>query len=341
MKIEHTYILYFYLLIAFFVLVFWRFRVWRKKKLHAFADTKLWEEIIPLRSPKKAAWKFSFFILSLAFLIFAMANPLVGSKIKKAERKGVELMLCLDISNSMLANDIKPSRLQNAKQSISQLIDRLEGDKIGLVIFAGDAYKQLPLTNDYAAAKIFLQSIHPRLIRTQGTDIAKAIDLALSSFPEKTNTDKAIIIISDGEDHEGNAEESAAIAHEQGVKIFTLGMGLPEGAPIPEKINNQVVFKKDNDGKTVISKINEQMLQDIAKIGDGIYIRANNNRSALDILFDEIRKMEEKSFDSIDYSDYESRFQYPLAISFILLIISILIPERKGKYASKFNVFKE
>jgi Ca-activated chloride channel family protein len=340
MKIEHTYILYFYLLIAFFVFVFWRYRIWRKKKLRAFADTKLWDEIIPLRSPKKAAWKFSLFLLSFAFLLFAMANPLIGSKIKKAERKGVELMICLDISNSMMANDIKPSRLQNAKQSISQLIDRLEGDRIGLVVFAGDAFKQLPLTNDYAAAKIFLQSIHPGLIRTQGTDIAKAIDLALSSFPE-TNTDKAIIIISDGEDHEGNAEESAAMAHEQGVKIFTMGMGLPEGAPIPEKINDQIVFKKDNDGKTVISKINEQMLQNIAQTGDGIYIRANNNRSALDLLFDEIRKMEEKTFDSIDYSDYETRFQYPLLISLILLISSILLPERKGKYAEKFTLFKE
>lgn len=340
-KLEHTYILYFLLIIPFLVFIYWSLLRWKKRKLKAFANEQLWEELMPLRSIKRSKWRFTFYSLAFIFMIIAMANPLIGSKIKKAKQKGVDLMICLDVSKSMLANDIKPSRIKNAKRAINQLIDKLEGDRIGLVIFAGEAYKQLPLTNDYAAAKLFLSAVYPNMIKTQGTAIALAIDKAISSFDLESNSDKAIIIISDGEDHEGNAETTAASAQELGIKVFTLGMGLPEGAPIPEINGNNLQFKKDNNGKTIITKINEEMLQKIASKGGGTYIRANNTSSGLDLLFKEINKMEEKTYDTIDFTDFESRFQYPLFIALLFLILSILIPERKGKLSGKITLFDE
>jgi len=340
-KLEHTYILYFLLIIPFLVFIYWSLLQWKKKKLKAFADEQLWEELMPLRSIKISKWRFFIYSLAFVFMIIAMANPLIGSKIKEAKQKGVDLMICLDVSKSMLANDIKPSRIKNAKQAIYQLIDKLEGDRIGLIVFAGEAYKQLPITNDYAAAKLFLSAVYPNMIKTQGTAIALAIEKAVSSFDLESNSDKAIVIISDGEDHEGNAEIAATDAQNLGIKIFTLGMGLPEGAPIPEINGNNIQFKKDNNGKTIITKINEEMLQKIASNGGGTYIRANNTSSGLDILFQEINKMEDKTYNTIDFTDFESRFQYPLFISLLLIVLAIIIPERKGKLSGKITLFDE
>lgn len=340
-KLEHTYILYFLLIIPFLGFIYWSLLQWKKKKLKAFADEQLWEELMPLRSIKRSKWRFFIYSLAFVFMIIAMANPLIGSKIKEAKQKGVDLMICLDVSKSMLANDIKPSRIKNAKQAIYQLIDKLEGDRIGLIVFAGEAYKQLPLTNDYAAAKLFLSAVYPNMIKTQGTAIALAIEKAVSSFDLESNSDKAIVIISDGEDHEGNVEIAATDAQNLGIKIFTLGMGLPEGAPIPEINGNNIQFKKDNNGKTIITKINEEMLQKIASNGGGTYIRANNTSSGLDILFQEINKMEDKTYNTIDFTDFESRFQYPLFISLLLIVLAIIIPERKGKLSGKITLFDE
>jgi Ca-activated chloride channel homolog len=340
-KLEHTCILYFLFIIPFLVFIYWSLLRWKRKKLTAFADKQLWEELMPLRSVRRSKGRFILYSLAFVFVIIAMANPLIGSRIKKAEQKGVDLMICLDISKSMLASDIKPSRIKNAKQAIHQLIDKLDGDRIGLVIFAGEAYKQLPLTNDYAAAKLFLSAVHPNIIKRQGTDIALAIEKAVSSFDLENNSDKAIVIISDGEDHEGNAEIAAADAKDLGIKVYTLGMGLPEGAPIPEINGNNIQFKKDAEGNTIITKINEKMLQDIASEGGGTYIRANNTNSGLELLFQEINKMEEKTYDTIDFTDFESRFQYPLFIALLLIVFNILIPERKGKLSGKIKLFEE
>jgi Ca-activated chloride channel family protein len=287
--------------------------------------------------------KFIALMVALAFLILALARPQTGSKLEKGKRKGVELMILLDVSNSMLAEDIKPNRLERAKQAISKLIDRLENDKIGLIVFAGKPYNQLPITADYAAAKMFLTTVSTDIVPEQGTAIGAAIDMALKSFNFQDKTkNKAIIIISDGENHEDDAVEAAKTAADNGVYIHTIGMGLPEGSPIPlYKSGVAIGFKQDADGKTVVTKLDEQMLQEIASAGKGIYVRANNTEVGLNKIFDEIDKMQKKEFDAKIYSDYEDQFQFFIAIALLFMISEVFISERRSKWLRKLDIFGE
>jgi Ca-activated chloride channel family protein len=240
----------------------------------------------------------------------------------------------------MLAEDIKPNRLQRARQAISKLVDDLRNDRIGIVVFAGKAYTQLPITTDYAAAKLFLSTINTDIVPSQGTAIAEAIRLSTESFSENDH-EKAIIIITDGEDHEGDAIVAAEKALEKGIRVYTIGMGLPEGAPIPvyDKYGNQQGFKKDLSNNTVVTKLNEQMLRQIAAAGEGEYVRANNTQAGLGFIFDEINKLEKTAFESRVFSDYEDRFQYLIAIAIALLIIEFVILERRGKRLRNLNLF--
>jgi Ca-activated chloride channel family protein len=250
-------------------------------------------------------------------------------------------MIALDISNSMLAEDIQPSRLERAKQAISKLVDRLSNDKIGMVVFAGEAFIQLPITTDYASAKMFLSTINTNMIGVQGTAIGSAIEKSIVSFTPESETNKAIIVITDGENHEDDAVEKASQAVEKGIYVHTIGMGLPKGAPIPIKANNGTrEYKKDQSGNVVVSKLNETMLQQIASAGNGIYIRANNTEVGLNALFDELNKMEKKEFEVESYSDYEDRFQYFIALSIFFLILEFIILNRRNKLFKDVNIFK-
>nr|NQU94044.1 VWA domain-containing protein [Bacteroidota bacterium] len=287
------------LMIPVFIIVFVLFLAWKKRTLNRFGDSSLLLRLMPDKSRTKSTLKFMLLLFAYLLLIIGLANPQIGSKLEKIERKGIDLVIAIDVSNSMLAQDIKPSRLIRAKQAISKLVDKLKNDRIGIVVFAGNAYTQLPITTDYSAAKLFLSTVSTDIVPTQGTAIAQAIQLATDSFDENDHN-KAIVIITDGEDHEGDAVEASKKATELGIHVYTIGMGLPEGGPIPtyDRNGNQVGFKKDLKNNTVITKLDETMLQQIASAGNGKYVRANNSQSGLSIIFDEIDNMEKTEFES-------------------------------------------
>jgi Ca-activated chloride channel family protein len=314
---------------------------WKRKALKRFGTISVINRLIPDFSKERTIIKFIFLIIAYVFLIIGLANPQIGSKLVKGERKGIDIIIALDVSNSMLAEDIQPNRLEKAKQAISKLIDKLKNDRIGIIVFAGKAYTQLPITSDYAAAKMFLSTIDPTIVPVQGTAISEAIRLAVKSFNDE-NHNKAIIIITDGEDHEGQAIEETKQAVDAGISVFTIGMGLPDGSPIPlYNGNKRLGYKKDNNGNTVVTKLNESILQQIASKGNGIYVRANNTSAGLRTIFQKINKIEKKEYESRVFSDFESRFQYFIGISIILLIIELLIVERKSKWSGKIKLFQE
>ena len=280
---------------------------------------------MPEYSNGKLILKFILVLFSYTFLVIAIAGPQTGSRLEEVKRKGIDLMIALDVSNSMLAEDIKPDRLERSKQAISRLIDKLEGDRIGIVVFAGKAYMQLPITSDYGAAKMFLSTINTDIITIQGTVIADAIEMASSSFGE-SKRNKAIAIITDGEDHEGNVLEQAEVAAKKGIRIYTIGMGSPDGAPIPIYSGNiRTGYKKDREGTTIISRLDETLLQRIASVGNGIYVRANNSETGLQKIFEEINKMEKSEIENRQFSDYENRFQYFLALCLIFLVLELVV----------------
>jgi len=339
-RFEHIELLYALLLIPVFIILYLVMNYWKRRAISRFGDTQLMNRLMPQRSNVRPLIKFLFVLFAFGFLVIAVANPQIGSKLEKAQRKGIDLIIALDVSNSMLAQDIKPNRLQAAKQAISNLIDKLQGDRIGIIVFAGHAYTQLPITSDYAAAKMFLSSISPDIIPIQGTAIGEAIALSMNSFSEDDHN-RAIVIISDGENHEGDALEQTQEAIDKGIRIYTIGMGLPEGGPIPNYTNGQLTgYKKDKDGNIITTRLNETMLQQIAATGEGYYVRANNSQAGLNKIFEEIDKLEESEFESQIFSDYEDRFQYFIAIALLLLITEFIIVERKSKWANRIKLFE-
>jgi len=313
---------------------------WKQKALKIFGEKELLKTLTPSYSKLRIKIKNTLTVLIFIFLIIAISNPQIGTKMEEVKRKGVDLMIAIDLSNSMLAEDIKPNRLERAKQAISRLIDKLEGDRIGLIVFAGEAYVQLPITTDYSAAKLFLSTINTKIVPTQGTEIAKAINLGIESFDLRNTQNKAVIIITDGESHDEKAIETTKKASQLGIVVHTLGMGLSKGAPIPiyNKYGTQTGFRKNKEGNTVISKLNEDLLQEIAYTGKGTYVRANNSRAGLSALFNEINKMEKKEIGTIVFSDYKDRFQLFVAITLILLLIDLILLEKKGvKYLNFYK----
>jgi Ca-activated chloride channel family protein len=339
-RFEHTEILYALLLIPALAILFGWMLYWKKSALKKFGQWEIIHRLLPGVSTARLITKFVVLMLAYAFLVVGLANPQIGSKLIEGERKGIDIMIALDVSNSMLAQDIKPNRLERAIQAISKLIDNLGNDRIGIVVFAGNAYVQLPITTDYSAAKMFLSTINTKIVPTQGTAIGKAIELAIESFDDETHS-RAIIVITDGENHEDNAQKAARDAADKGIKVYTIGMGLPDGTPIPEydQYNRQIGYKKDRQGNTVVTKLNESMLQQIASAGNGVYVRANNTRAGLSKVFEEINALEKTEFESKMFSDYEDRFQYFIALSLIFLIIELLIFERRSKWLSKIDLF--
>tara|TARA_B100000953_G_scaffold299627_1_gene300113 strand:+ start:422 stop:1369 length:948 start_codon:yes stop_codon:yes gene_type:complete len=307
---------------------------WKSKAFKSFGEGLVKKGLIPFYSKSRENLKFLLIFLCITSMIIGISNPQIGTKMEEVKREGVDLMIALDLSNSMLAEDIKPNRLERARQAISRLIDKLEGDRIGLIVFAGDAYVQLPITTDYSAAKLFLSTVNTNIVPSQGTAIGKAIDLSIRSFDMENGQNKAIIIITDGENHEDNALEQAKLTNEKGVLVHTLGMGLSKGGPIPiyNKYGNNTGYRKDKEGNTIISKLNEQMLQDIASSGGGTYVRANNTQAGLSTLFSEINKMEKKEIGTMVFTDYKDRFQLFLSIALLLLFFDLILLSRKNKW---------
>ncbi len=332
---------FWFLLIALlFIVLYFLYNSWIKRSINKFGNKKQLEGLMPGISNLKPVYKFTLVKLGLIFIVIGLADPQVGSKLEKIKREGIDLMLVLDVSNSMMAEDIKPNRLERSKMAISNLVDQLEGDRIGIIIFAGHAYKQLPLTTDYSAAKLFLSAVDTKIVPTQGTAIGEAIEMASYSFDEEEHN-KAIIVITDGENHEDDAVSEATKANDNGIKVFTIGMGLPDGAPIPiyNSYGNRTGFKKDRQGKTVVTKLNEDMLRQIAAAGEGAYARANNGSTGLRKIFDEISQIEKKEIETKQFTDYEHRFQIFIFIALLILILELLINNKKSRWASKFDFF--
>lgn len=339
-RIAHTYYFYLLLLIPVFSLLLVYFLLWRKKAFNRFGEKSVIAQLMPEFSNGKLVLKFILIMIAWTFLVFAVSDPQTGSKIEKVQRKGIDLMIALDVSNSMLAQDIKPSRLERARQAISRLIDQLEGDRIGIIVFAGKAYTQLPITTDYAAAKLFLSTISTNSVPVQGTAIADALALASNSFGE-SNHNKAIVIITDGEDFQGDVLEETEKAVKSKITIYTIGMGLPEGAPIPNMNGNlQTGYKKDREGNVIISKLDETLLQKVSSLGNGIYVRANNSEAGLDKIFEDINKIQKSEIESRQFSDYEDRFQYFIALCLIFLIFEMFVFDKKNQWFNRFKPFE-
>lgn len=338
-RFAHPELLYLLIVIPLLI-VFYVIMVGRKKKAIAeFGNPELLKPFMPLLSYKRGIWKFVMLMMALLFVIAGVAGPQFGSKLQQVKKKGVELMIVLDVSNSMMAQDIKPSRLEKAKMAISRVVEKLSNDKIGLIVFAGDAYVQLPITTDYSSAKLFLSSIDTDIVPVQGTAIGTAIDLAARSFTPETETSKAIIVITDGENHQDDALAAAKAAREKGITVHAVGMGLDQGGPIPEK-GNPGQFMKDGQGNIVISKLDEATLREIAKAGEGLYVRASNTDVGLTQLLDEVNRMEKTLLEERVYSDYAEKYQYFLILGLFFILLEFMILGRKNKHLMKINIFK-
>ena len=309
----------------------------RKKALKKYGNPVLIAQLMPEVSTKRQHWKFWILLAAVSVLIFVIAGPQFGSKLETVKRQGVEIMVCLDVSNSMLSEDVKPNRLERAKQMLSRMVDSFTDDKVGLIVFAGEAFTQLPITSDYISAKMFLSSITPSMVSTQGTAIGAAINLALRSFTPNESSSKTILIITDGENHEDDAVKVALSAAEKNIQVNVVGIGTPQGAPIPVGSGNN--FMKDGSGNVIVTQLSEQMCQDIAAAGKGIYVRADNTNTALRTLQNEIDKMDKADLDSKVYSEFDEQFHTLAWIVLALLLIEFIIMERKNRVFSKVKLF--
>ena len=319
--------IYLYMLLAVPALVLLRLALWRirKKKLNALGDYALLKQLMPDVSKYRPTVKFYLLVAAYTMLVLLLARPQMGSKISREKRNGIEAIICLDISNSMLAQDVVPSRLDKSKMMIENLIDNFTNDKIGLVVFAGDAFVQLPITSD------------PSLIATQGTDIARAIDMATKSFTKQDKVGRAIIVITDGEDHEGGAKEAAAAAYKKGINVFVLGIGDPKGSPIPMANGG---YMTDSRGETVMSALNTQMCREIAQAGSGTYIHVDNTSDAQEDLNEGLAKLQRGETDSVIYSEFDEQFQAFGILVILLLIIEVCLLEVKNPTLGKIKLFK-
>lgn len=333
--------LYLYLLIVIPVLVIFYFysNYRRKKRLRKYGDMRLLQFLMPEVSKYRPDVKFWLTLAALMLLIFTLAQPQFGSKMETVKRKGIETVVALDISNSMLAQDVSPSRLDKSKKMISRLMDTFDNDKVAMIVFAGEAFTQLPITSDYVSAKMFLETISPSLISTQGTDIRAAIDLAMKSFTPNEGVGRAIVLITDGENHEGGAVEAAQEAAKKGIHVFVLGVGLPDGSPIPAGSNNE--FRRDKDGNVVITRLNEDMCREIARAGKGVYIRVDNTNNAERALNAEINKLAKADVETQVFTEFNEQFRVLAWLALILLAVEAMILNRKNPLFRNVKLFKQ
>jgi Ca-activated chloride channel family protein len=338
---EPTYFIYLAIIpvvFVLFLLVLW----WKKRTQKQFAEKGLIEKLSPEKSTFKAFLKITAICLGLAFLIISLANPKMGTKLETIKRQGVDIVFALDVSKSMLAEDIAPSRLDKAKQIITRIIDKLGSDRIGVIIYAGNSYPLLPITTDHAAAKMFLQNADTDMVSSQGTAINDAIGRGITYFDNDDQTNRFLFIVSDGEDHEEDEISLASEAVEQGIKIYTIGIGTEKGGPIPIRENGKVItYKKDNQGEVVITKMDPQVLQTIADEGKGKYINGNNTQKTIEIVEDLLLKAEKSEFETKQFADYKDQFQWFIAFGLFFLIADVLLLEKKTKWIQKLNLFNK
>ena len=328
--------LFLYLLLLFAVGVYFYASYRRKSALRKYGDPELLSALMPEVSSHRPQIKFWLTFVAMCFMVLLIARPQFGSKVETVKRHGIETVIALDISNSMLAEDVAPNRLEKSKNIISRLVDSFEDDKVGLIVFAGDAFIQLPITSDFISAKMFLESINPGLITRQGTNIKAAIDMATRSFTPNEGVGKAIIIITDGENHEGGATEAAKAAAEKGMSVYVMGVGSLEGSPIPTGSND---FRRDKEGNVIVTKLNEKMCQEIAAAGNGVYIRIDNTNNAQKILQKEIDKLAKADIETAVYSEYDEQFQAVAWIALVLLLLEMLLMVKKNPKFKGLNLF--
>ena len=331
--------LYLLLIVPFLVVFYLYTNYRRRKRLRQYGDPELMAHLMPNVSKYRPDVKFWLVTAALVMVIFMLARPQFGSKMETVKRQGVETVVALDISNSMLAQDVTPSRLEKSKKLVSRLVETFNNDKVAMIVFAGEAFTQLPITSDYISAKMFLETISPSLITTQGTDIRGAIGLAMKSFTPNEGVGRAIILITDGENHEGGAVEAAQQAAEKGVRVFVLGVGSPDGSPIPVEGTND--FRRDKDGNVVVTKLNEQMCQEIAKAGNGMYVRVDNTNNAERALNAEINKLAKADVETQVYTEFDEQFDVLAWLALVLLAVDVMLLNRKNPLFKNVKLFKQ
>jgi len=336
-RFENPQYLYLLLLIPAFAFLQLYLSMRRQKAIKRFGNPELMEQLMPDVSQFRPVAKYYMLLLALIVIILMMATPQFGTKLQTIQRKGIELMIALDVSNSMNAVDIEPSRLERSKQAISRLTDLLKNDRIGLVVFAGQAFVQAPITSDYASVKMFLSSVNTNTVPVQGTAIGAAINMSLASFSAQEDINRAIIVITDGENHEDDPIGAAKNAAENNVLVYTVGMGTTKGVPIP--LGGQGNFLRDKDGNVVVTKLNEEMMIQIAKAGNGEYIPANNIRAGVNQLVDKLSELGKSELESKVYTDFEVQYQFLAIIALIILIGELLILERRNRFLRKIELF--
>lgn len=332
---------YLYLLFLAPILIggFIALNIKKKKDVQKLGQLALVKRMMPELSLKRSYLKFWLVLVALALGVIVLARPQFGTKVEKVERKGIELVIAIDVSNSMMAEDIAPNRLGRAKQILTRIIDQNPNDKIGIVVFAGQAFIQLPMTADSQSAKIFLESINPNLVPVQGTDIGSAIDVSMSCFTNNKDVDKAIILITDAESHEGDGEAAAKKAAAAGVHVNVVGIGSPEGAPVPVSAGSKNM-RKDSKGNIVVSSLNEEIARSIAKAGKGIYVHVDNTNRALNTLTDELDKLQKSDIDGVAYSEYDEKFQFFALFMLAFLFVEVLIFDKKNRIFKNVRLFK-
>ncbi|QNJ97606.1 vWA domain-containing protein [Constantimarinum furrinae] len=336
--------IYFYLLIAIPVIVvlFMGVLIWRRQAQHKFADPELMKKLSPNRSVFKSVLKITVLCLAVACLSFAMVNPKIGTKLETVKREGVDVVFAVDVSKSMLAEDIAPNRLEKAKQLVTQIINNLAGDRIGIIGYAGSAFPQVPITTDFSSAKLFLSGMNTDMVSSQGTAINEAIEMAKSYYNDEEQTNRVLFIISDGEDHEGNVSTIAEEAANEGIKIYTIGVGTLQGGPIPIKRNGQLqYYKRDENNEQVITRLGEETLKEIASEANGEYINGSNTKEVVETVTAILNGMDKKEFDAKQFTDFKDQFQWFLGGALFLLVLDIFLLERKTAWLKKLNLFNE
>jgi len=334
---------YFYLFIAIAILVvmFILVTIWKRHKQRKFADLTLFNKLSPQKSKFKPVLKIVVIAIGLSFLIIAMVNPKMGTQLKTIKREGVDIVFALDVSKSMLAEDIAPNRLEKSKQIITKIVDKLGSDRVGIIIYAGSAYPLLPITTDHASAKMFLQNAYPDMVSSQGTAINEALKLAKTYFDDDTQTNRFLFIISDGEDHEENSSAVAKEILNEGIITYTIGVGTNKGGPIPIKRNGKLLgYKKDKEDEVVITKLGVETLKGIAQNGKGKYIYGNNTSKTVDVIEELLLKADKKEFETKQYSDYKDQFQWFIGLGLLFLVLDIFLLNKKTKWVQRLNLFK-
>ena len=342
MELDEKKYLYLLFILPLIVLVFLANLYWKRKKQREFGDLEIVKKLSPESSVFKPVLKLVMLLLAFLGLIIALVNPKIGTKMETVKREGIDIVFAMDVSKSMLAEDVAPNRLDKSKQIVSQIINQLGSDRIGIVAYAGSAFPVLPITSDYSVAKMFLQSMNTEMVSSQGTSLDEAIRLAITYFDQKSKTSKLLVLISDGEDHSEDAQAAADEASKAGLKIITIGLGTEKGATIPLKRNGVVEsFQKDNNNQVVITKINKESLEAIAKATKGGYVTGNNTKNVLEYIKATLDKIQKTEFESTEMADFQSQFQWFLGFAFLLLFADVFLLERKTKWVKKLDLFNE